>query len=133
MIASRSLSESTPSSSTIEAPLTINVPVCHSPRTPNESSQSSNLMQETNVIFPVTVQRQTLPTVSSTDGIETKGLGVGNMASKRKRIAWSEEEDKQLRDAVYRFGEGNWATMAKGDNFPINRSATQLAQVAFQS
>ncbi|KAK7410473.1 hypothetical protein VNO78_01276 [Psophocarpus tetragonolobus] len=128
MITSRTLSESTPSSSTIEAPLTINVPVFHSSRTPIESSQSSNMMQGTGIIFPVTVQRQTLPTVSSTDGIETKGLVVGNMASKRKRKTWSEEEDMQLRAAVQRWGEGNWATMAKGDNFPIKRSPTQLAQ-----
>ncbi|XP_061352495.1 uncharacterized protein LOC133297384 isoform X2 [Gastrolobium bilobum] len=128
MIASRTLSESTPSSSTIEAPLTINVPVCHSSRTPNESSQPNNLMQGSNIIFPVTVQRQTLPTASSTDGIETKGSVGGNMASKRKRKAWSEEEDMQLRAAVQKWGEGNWATMAKGDNFPIKRSPTQLAQ-----
>ncbi|XP_014630055.1 uncharacterized protein [Glycine max] len=128
MIASRTLSESAPSSSTIEAPLTINVPVCHSSRTPIENSQPSNLMQGTSIIFPVTVQRQTLPTISSTDGIETKGIVGGNMASKRKRKAWSEEEDMQLRAAVQRWGEGNWATMAKGDDFPIKRSATQLAQ-----
>ncbi|TKY74433.1 telomeric repeat binding factor 2 [Spatholobus suberectus] len=127
MIASRTLSESAPSSSTIEAPLTINVPVCHSSRTLIESSQPSNLMQGTSIIFPVTVQRQTLPTVS-TDGIETKGLVGGNMASKRKRKTWSEEEDMQLRAAVLKWGEGNWATMAKGDNFPIKRSPTQLAQ-----
>ncbi|XP_057727305.1 flocculation protein FLO11-like isoform X2 [Arachis stenosperma] len=128
MIASRTLSESTPSSSTIEAPLTITVPVCRGSGTPSGTSQSSKLMQGTNVIFPVTVQRQTLPTAPSTDGVETKGLGGGNMASKRKRKAWSEEEDIQLRAAVQRFGEGNWANMAKGDNFPIKRSPTQLAQ-----
>ncbi|XP_047166624.1 uncharacterized protein LOC124835701 [Vigna umbellata] len=130
MIASRTLSDSAPSSSTIEAPLTINVPVCHSSATLIESSQPSNLMQGTNIVFPVTVQRQTLPThpVPPTDGIESKGLVGGNLASKRKRKTWSEEEDIQLRAAVQRWGEGNWATMAKGDNFPIKRSPTQLAQ-----
>ncbi|CAJ1974027.1 unnamed protein product [Sphenostylis stenocarpa] len=130
MIASRTLSESAPSSSTIEAPLTINVPVCHSSRTLVQSPQTSNLMQGTNIVFPVTVQRQTLPThpVPSIDGIETKGIVGGNLASKRKRKTWSEEEDMQLRAAVQRWGEGNWATMAKGDNFPIKRSPTQLAQ-----
>lgn len=135
MIASRTLSDSAPSSSTIEAPLTINVPVCHSSATLIESSQPSNLMQGTNIVFPVTVQRQTLPThpVPPTDGIESKGLVGGNLASKRKRKTWSEEEDIQLRAAVQRWGEGNWATMAKGDNFPIKRSPTQLAQVVFKS
>nr|KYP69305.1 hypothetical protein KK1_008494 [Cajanus cajan] len=130
MIASRTLSESAPSSSTIEAPLNINVPVCHSSRTPIESSQPSNLMQGTSIIFPVTVLRQTLPpSASSTDGAETKGFISGNMASKRKRKAWSEEEDMQLRAAVQRWGEGNWATMAKGDNFPIKRKVLASGHV----
>ncbi|KAE9587095.1 hypothetical protein Lal_00004649 [Lupinus albus] len=124
MIASRM--SSTPSSSTIEAPLTVNVPVCHSSRTSNDSSEASNLMQRMNIIFPVTVQRTPLPTVSSTEGIETRGLGGGNMASKRKR--WSEEEDNQLRAAVQRWGEGNWETMAKGDSFTMKRTPIQLSQ-----
>ncbi|CAK8568175.1 unnamed protein product [Lathyrus sativus] len=128
MIASRTLSESTPSSSTIEAPLIVNFPVCHSFRTQREMSQPSNLMEQTSITFPVTVQRQTLPTVSSSDALETKGTVGGSMASKRKRKAWSEEEDNQLRAAVQKWGEGNWANMAKGDNFPIKRSATQLSQ-----
>ncbi|XP_050885153.1 uncharacterized protein LOC127088272 isoform X7 [Lathyrus oleraceus] len=128
MMASRTLSESTPSSSTIEAPLTVNFPVCHSFRTSREISDPSNLMEQTSITFPVTVQRQTLPTVSSSDALETKGTVGGSMASKRKRKAWSEEEDNQLRAAVQKWGEGNWANMAKGDNFPIKRSATQLSQ-----
>ncbi|XP_058786280.1 uncharacterized protein LOC131660933 isoform X2 [Vicia villosa] len=128
MIASRTLSESTPSSSTIEAPLTVNFPVCHSFITPGEISQPSNLMERTSITIPVTVQRQTLPTVSSSDALETKGTVGGTMASKRKRKAWSEEEDNQLRAAVQKWGEGNWANIAKGDSFSIKRSATQLSQ-----
>ncbi|KAE9603828.1 putative transcription factor MYB-HB-like family [Lupinus albus] len=117
---------SIPSSSTIEAPLTVNIPVCHSSRTPNESSDPSNLLQGPSIIFPVTVQRTPLPTVSSTEGLETKGTVGGNMASKRKR--WSEEEDNQLRAAVQRWGEGNWTTMAKGENFTVKRTGVQLSQ-----
>ncbi|CAI8599141.1 unnamed protein product [Vicia faba] len=128
MIASRTLSEATPSSSTIEAPLTVNFPVCHSFRTPREISQPSNLMEQTSITFPVTVQRQTLPTVSSSDALDTKGTVGGTLASKRKRKGWSEEEDNQLRAAVQKWGEGNWANIAKGDSFPIKRSATQLSQ-----
>ncbi|MED6172386.1 hypothetical protein PIB30_049593 [Stylosanthes scabra] len=127
MIASHSLSESTPSSSTIEAPLTIHAPVCNSSRTSNKSSQSTSLMQGTEIIFPVTIKRQTLPNVSSTDNIESKGLDGSNMASKKRRMAWSEEEDNLLRDAVQRFGEGHWATIAKGENFPVKRTATQIS------
>ncbi|KEH35728.1 myb-like DNA-binding domain protein [Medicago truncatula] len=127
IIASRTLSESTPSSATIEAPMTVNFPVCHSSRTSN-ISQPSILMDQSSIMFPVTVPRQTLPTVSSTDALETKVTIGGTAASKRKRKAWSEEEDNLLRDAVQKWGEGNWATMAKGDSFPIKRSATQLSQ-----
>ncbi|OIV97848.1 hypothetical protein TanjilG_12605 [Lupinus angustifolius] len=124
MIASRM--PSIPNSSTIEAPLTVNIPVCHSSRTRNESSEPSNLLQGSSIIFPVTVQRTPLPTVSSTEGIEAKGTVGGNLASKRKR--WSEEEDDQLRAAVQRWGEGNWTTMAKGENFSVKRTGVQLSQ-----
>ncbi|XP_057728275.1 uncharacterized protein LOC130944126 isoform X1 [Arachis stenosperma] len=123
-----SLSESTPSSSTIEAPLTIHAPVCNSSKTSNKGSQSSSLMQGTEIIFPVTIKRQTLPAVSLTDNIESKGLDGSNMASKKRKIAWSEEEDNLLRDAVQRFGEGHWATIAKGGNFPVKRTAKQIYQ-----
>jgi len=88
-------------------------------------------MEQTSITFPVTVQRQKLRTVSS-DALETKRTVGGTTASKRKRKEWSEEEDNQLRAAVQRCGEGNWAAMAKGDSFPIKRSATELSQVVFQ-
>lgn len=132
MIASSTLSESGPSSSTIETPMTISVPVCRSSTTA-ENTQPSNSMQGATIVFPVTVQRQTLPTVSSTEGVEAKGTGGSKLSSKRRRKAWSEEEDMQLRAAVQKCGEGNWATMSKGDDFPIKRSPTQLAQVGFMS
>lgn len=131
MIASGSLSERGPSSSTIEAPMTIHIPNCHSSTNPEENIQHSNSIQGTSVIFPVTVQRQTLPTGSVTESVEAKGTSSGKLSSKRRRKAWSEEEDKQLREFVQQCGEGNWATMSKGDDFPIKRSPTQLAQVGF--
>ncbi|XP_061348630.1 uncharacterized protein LOC133294003 [Gastrolobium bilobum] len=87
MIASHTLSESSPTSAVIEAPLTINVPVCGSSKIPNGSSQPFNLVEETNITFPVTVpRRMTRPNKSSTRAMKTKG--------------WSEEEDKQLLAAV---------------------------------
>ncbi|KEH18598.1 myb-like DNA-binding domain protein [Medicago truncatula] len=132
IIASRTLSESTPNSSTIEAPMTVNFPIYRSSRTSKEISQPSNLTEQTSITFPVTVQRQKLRTVSATDALETKRTVGGTTASKRKRKEWSEEEDNQLRAAVQRCGEGNWVTMAKGDSFPIKRSATELSQVVFQ-
>ncbi|KAI9106690.1 hypothetical protein K1719_022218 [Acacia pycnantha] len=128
MVASGSLSERGPSSSTIEAPMTIHIPNCHSSTNLEENMQHSNSIQGTSVIFPVTVQRQTLPTGSVTESVEAKGTSGGKLSSKRRRKAWSEDEDKQLRELVQKCGEGNWATMSKGDDFPIKRSPTQLAQ-----
>ncbi|XP_072090503.1 uncharacterized protein [Arachis hypogaea] len=50
------------------------------------------------------------------------------MASKKRKIAWSEEKDNLLRDVVQRFGEGHWATIAKGGNVPVKRTAKQIDQ-----
>ncbi|KAF7830020.1 flocculation protein FLO11 isoform X2 [Senna tora] len=126
MLDSAMLSEAGPSSSTIEAPISISLPV-RGLNTPDGSTDPSNSMQEVTIVFPVTVPRQPLPTVSSTEGVEAKGISNAK-SLKRKRKAWSEEEDTQLRAAVQKCGEGNWATMSKGGDFPINRSPTQLAQ-----
>ncbi|KAL1336639.1 hypothetical protein AAHE18_10G076400 [Arachis hypogaea] len=50
------------------------------------------------------------------------------MTSKKRKIAWSEKEDNLLRDAVQRFGEGHWATIAKRGNFSVKRTAKQINQ-----
>ncbi|XLR61514.1 hypothetical protein S83_012186 [Arachis hypogaea] len=50
------------------------------------------------------------------------------MASKKRKIAWLEEKDNLLRDVVQRFGEGHWATIAKGGNVPVKRTAKQIDQ-----
>ncbi|KAL4349899.1 hypothetical protein AHAS_Ahas10G0088100 [Arachis hypogaea] len=52
------------------------------------------------------------------------------MTSKKRKIAWSEKEDNLLRDAVQRFGEGHWATIAKRGNFSVKRTAKQINQYA---
>lgn len=129
MITSGSLSEKGPSSSTIEAPMTISIPNCHSSANAEDNIQHSNSIHGTSVIFPVTVQRQTLPNGIATESVEVNGTGGSRLSSKRKRKAWSEEEDKLLRELVQKCGEGNWATMLKGDAFPTKRNPTQLAQV----
>lgn len=110
----------------IQAPLTINAPKCDSSN--NESSRT----QDTDIIFPVTVKRKTLPNASSTRVVEASGSVSGNTSIKKKREPWSEQEDMQLRDAVQRWGEGNWASMIRRDDFPINRSTSQLSKVFFQ-
>ncbi|XP_027940669.1 telomeric repeat-binding factor 2-like [Vigna unguiculata] len=119
IIASFKLGESSPSSSVIEAPLTINA----LSTTDNNESWSN-----TDIIFPVTVKRQTLPNTSSTRVVEASGSVRSNTFIKKKREPWSEQEDLQLRDAVQRWGEGNWATMIKKDDFPIKRSTSQLSK-----
>lgn len=128
MISSFKLNECISTSSVIQAPLTINVPVLDSTTIAKESSQSSNLRtQETEIIFPVTVKRKPLP--PNIRAVETGGGLVSSDTSiKKKRSAWSEEEDMQLRAAVQKWGEGNWAHMAKRDDFPIKRSTSQLCK-----
>ncbi|ESW13267.1 hypothetical protein PHAVU_008G182100 [Phaseolus vulgaris] len=122
IIASFKLSESTPTSSVIQAPLIINAPKCDS------SNKESSRTQDTDIIFPVTVKRKTLPNASSTRVVEASGSVSGNTSIKKKREPWSEQEDMQLRDAVQRWGEGNWASMIRRDDFPINRSTSQLSK-----
>ncbi|WVY90388.1 hypothetical protein V8G54_035902, partial [Vigna mungo] len=90
IIASFKLGESSATSSVIQAPLTINTP-----STIDKNESSSN----TDIIFPVTVKRQTLPNTSSTRVVRS------STSIKKKREPWSEQEDLQLRDAVQKWGE----------------------------
>ncbi|KAJ7965821.1 putative DNA binding protein [Quillaja saponaria] len=128
MIASGLQCESNlPNSSTVEAPLTINIPNGWSSRTSLDNSQPSSSMQGTNITIPVSVPKQPLPTVPSMEGVEANGLAGGNIPLKRKRKPWLEEEDMQLIAAVQKYGEGNWSNIVKGD-FNWDRTAAQLSQ-----
>lgn len=108
--------------STVEAPLTINIPYVLSEGTqePSESPWSSRGM---NITFPVCLQKAT-----STEGMNGNGSASISMAFRRKRKKWSPEEDEELFAAVKRCGEGNWAHIVKGD-FRGERTASQLSQV----
>lgn len=108
--------------STVEAPLTINIPNGQSSRAASENSQ----MQGTNITVPVSVQKQPLPTVTP-EGFDPNGLGSGNLPPRRKRKPWSTAEDQELIAAVQKCGEGNWANILKGD-FKGDRTASQLSQ-----
>lgn len=112
---------------TVEAPLTINIPNGQSTRSPSESSQLSSFMHGTNITVPVSVQKQPLPTVTSAEGLVANGLASGNLPPRRKRKPWSAAEDQELIAAVKKCGEGNWANILKGD-FKSERSASQLSQ-----
>lgn len=114
------------SNSTVEAPLTINIPNGQSSRV-SESSQPPCYTQGMNITVPVSVRKQPLPAVTSNEGLDVNGLASGNNASRKKRKPWSEAEDLELIAAVQKCGEGNWANILKAD-FKGDRTASQLSQ-----
>jgi hypothetical protein len=131
------MSQCTPTSSTIEAPLNIHVPSPSHASCSTSSQPCNNLIQEPNIIFPVIVERQTrlnnINNVSSTTKyIQNNGL-VGHITSniQRKRKGWTKEEDMQLQDAVKKWGEGNWTDIAGRDDFTLDKTAAQLSKVIF--
>ncbi|KAJ4964258.1 hypothetical protein NE237_024197 [Protea cynaroides] len=97
------------SQSTVEAPLTINIP------------------NGANITVPVFVQKQPLPTVTTAEGLDGNGSASISMPARRKRKLWTAEEDMELIAAVQKCGEGNWANILKGD-FKGDRTASQLSQ-----
>ncbi|XP_077214847.1 uncharacterized protein LOC143849633 isoform X2 [Tasmannia lanceolata] len=113
--------------STVEAPLTINIPNGLASRTPSDNSQILRSTQGTNITIPVSVQKQPLPTVPSVEGLDGNGILSTNLPAKRKRKLWTAEEDMELIAAVQKCGEGNWANMLRGD-FKHDRTASQLSQ-----
>lgn len=132
MIASVSMSQSTPTSLTIEAPLTINVPTHASFST---TYSQPYYIQEKNINFPVIVERQPRSNIinvpSTTKDLQENELVNHNTPIQKKRKIWSEEEDMQLQAAVQKWGEGNWAQIAGRDDFPVDRNAAQLSKVIF--
>ncbi|TMW91732.1 hypothetical protein EJD97_013963 [Solanum chilense] len=113
--------------STIEAPLTINIPNGQTSRTGMDNSFQGTSMHGTNITVPVAVQKQPLSTVVAAEGLDTHGPGCTNLPPRRKRKPWSEAEDVELIAAVQKCGEGNWANILKGD-FKGDRTASQLSQ-----
>ncbi|XP_047313429.1 uncharacterized protein LOC124916720 [Impatiens glandulifera] len=103
----------------VEAPLIINVPTT--------VGLSEDLQQQgINITIPVCVPKQPLnmPTVPF---VEINGPTSCNLPPRKKRKQWSEEEDRKLRAAVLRCGDGSWATILKED-FCGERTVSQLAQ-----
>ncbi|EXB22546.1 hypothetical protein L484_002900 [Morus notabilis] len=123
LIASGLPSDTNPSGSTIEAPLTINIP---NGQPSGALEQPSCSTQGTNIIVPVSVQKQPAPAVTVVEPLDTNGSASGNLL-KRKRKPWSEAEDLELIAAVQKCGEGNWANILRGD-FKGDRTASQLSQ-----
>ncbi|KAI3468416.1 hypothetical protein Pfo_025079 [Paulownia fortunei] len=116
-----------PNNSTIEAPLTINIPNSKAAPVPSDSSLLANAMQGTNISIPVSVQKQPLSSgICGEKRPNNEASGV-NLPTRRKRRGWSTEEDMKLTAAVQKYGERNWANIARGD-FKNDRKASELSQ-----
>ncbi|CAN4115179.1 unnamed protein product [Withania somnifera] len=113
--------------STVEAPLTINIPSGQTSRTGMDISSQGTSMHGTNITIPVAMQKHPLSTVVAADGLDTHGPACTNLPPRRKRKPWSTAEDMELIAAVQKCGEGNWANILKGD-FKGDRTASQLSQ-----
>jgi hypothetical protein len=90
-------------------------------------------MRGVNIRVPVSVQKLSLPAVMSCPASEVydaNGSGSGTFPPRRKRKPWSESEDMELIAAVQKLGEGNWASIVRGE-FKGDRTASQLSQVVF--
>ncbi|OIT22295.1 PREDICTED: uncharacterized protein LOC109217794 [Nicotiana attenuata] len=113
--------------STVEAPLTINIPNGQTSRTGVDNSLHGASIYGTNITVPVAVQKQPLSTVAAAEGLDTHGPACTNLPPRRKRKPWTDTEDLELIAAVQKCGEGNWANILKGD-FKGDRTASQLSQ-----
>ncbi|KAL3844326.1 hypothetical protein ACJIZ3_001729 [Penstemon smallii] len=128
LIASGSLNDShVPINSTIEAPLTINVPSIRASTAPSDSSHLPNAMQGTNISIPVYVQKQPLSSGTCGEKRPINETPEVNLPPRRKRRGWSTQEDTKLTAAVQKYGERNWVSIAGGD-FNNDRKASELSQ-----
>ncbi|KAL7108768.1 hypothetical protein ACP275_06G134700 [Erythranthe tilingii] len=117
-----------PNNLTIEAPMTINVPKLKAFTSASDNSVIARAIQGTNISIPVSVQKQ--PVSSGTCGEKrppnnaTSGI---TFPPRRRRRGWSTEDDMKLTAAVKKYGERNWANIARGD-FKNDRKASELSQ-----
>eukprot|EP01018_Ginkgo_biloba_P034097 Gb_06202 [translate_table: standard] len=118
-----------PSHSTVEAPLTINIPSTTRVSDVQLHNQQSTIStQGMNITVPVSIQKQPLPTASSSEGIDGNVSTGSAQPVRKKRKLWTLEEDEELIAAVQKCGEGNWSSILKGA-FKHDRTASQLSQI----
>ncbi|XP_073300131.1 uncharacterized protein [Primulina huaijiensis] len=115
-----------PNSSTIDAPLTINIPKSKAHSAFSDGSPLTCAIQGTNVSIPVTVQKQPLSSGTCSEK-RPNGSTEINFPPRKRRRGWSSEDDAKLTSAVQKFGERNWANIARGD-FKNDRKASELSQ-----
>ncbi|CAK9325555.1 unnamed protein product [Citrullus colocynthis] len=116
-----------PSSSAVEAPLTICISNSQASTDNLKNPQYACLMQGMSVTIPLSIQRQPIPMAAATEVFDVNGVAGANAASQKRRKPWSKAEDLELMAAVEKCGEGNWANILKGD-FKGDRTASQLSQ-----
>ncbi|KAM7520846.1 hypothetical protein LguiB_019808 [Lonicera macranthoides] len=125
LITSGLLSDSSlPNGSTIEAPLTINIPNRQSTGDPSGNPQLTYFVHGTNITIPVSVKKSP---GSSGKGLKANGSASVRVPAQKKRKTWTPAEDDILKAAVERCGEGNWETISKG-YFNDDRNPGQLYQ-----
>lgn len=115
-----------PNNSTIEAPLTINIPRCKAVSA--SSSDGSLLSNGMNISIPVSVQKQPLSSGVIGEKRPQNEVSEVNLPNRRRRRGWSLEEDMKLTASVQKHGERNWANIARWD-FKNDRRASELSQV----
>ncbi|KAG6391351.1 hypothetical protein SASPL_149105 [Salvia splendens] len=117
-----------PNNSTIEAPLTINIPNTKAVSATSDGSHSPNITRGRNVTISVSVQKQPLSSAVSGEKRPTNNeVAEVNYPSRRRRRSWSLEEDSKLTASVQKHGERNWANIARWD-FKNDRRASELSQ-----
>lgn len=121
-----------PTSSAVEAPLTIGISNSQASTDNLKNPQYACLMQGMSVTIPLSIQRQPIPMAAATEVFDVNGAAGANAASQKRRKPWSKAEDLELMAAVEKCGEGNWANILKGD-FKGDRTASQLSQVFFHT
>lgn len=116
-----------PNNSTIEAPLTINIPNSKAVSASSDGSLLPNIIQGTNISIPVSVQKQPLSSGVTGEKRPNNEVSEVNLPNRRRRRSWSLEEDMKLTASVQKHGERNWANIARWD-FKNDRRASELSQ-----
>ncbi|KAL1552600.1 CUE domain-containing protein-like protein isoform X2 [Salvia divinorum] len=116
-----------PNNSTIEAPLTINVPNTKAVCAPSDGSHLSSIIRGTkNVTISVSVQKQPLSSGVSGEKKPNNEVAEVNLSSRKRRRSWSLEEDTKLTASVKNHGDRNWENIARWD-FKHDRTAAELS------
>ncbi|KAL8521677.1 hypothetical protein ACS0TY_011984 [Phlomoides rotata] len=101
--------------STIEAPLTINIPNRKTMSASSDGSILANEIQGTNISIPVLLQKQPQPSGIGGERRPNDGAPVVNLPSRKRKKNWSAEDDVKLSNSVQKHGDRNWAAIVKWD------------------